>query len=198
MRAYDCVKEFEALAYKLEKENIALQKEIKSVLDALNTAANEGGFDGYDEDTPLLVNLKSHWDRLYMTYDKELQRLKRINADLFSWKEGKKGIEEYYSMVSQRNAACAENAALRHDKERLDFLESLIGRHVMTPCHKNKHQPTGMRKDYCGADLHVIHDNAALYIRDDLSHATVSAHGATFREVIDAARAALERKEAQP
>lgn len=113
MKAYDCVKEFESLARKLEKENIAFKKEIKSVLDALNTAANEGGFDGYDEDTPLLVNLKSHWDRLYLTYDKELQRLKRVNADLFAWKEGKKGIEEYYSMVSQRDAARAENAALR-------------------------------------------------------------------------------------
>lgn len=117
MKAYDCVKEFESLARKLEKENIAFKKEIKSVLDALNTAANEGGFDGYDEDTPLLVNLKSHWDRLYMTYDKELQRLKRVNADLFAWKEGKKGIEEYYSMVSQRDAARAENAALREELE---------------------------------------------------------------------------------
>ena len=119
MRAYDCVKEFEALAYKLEKENIALQKEIKSVLDALNTSANEGGFDGYDEDTPLLVNIKSHWDMLYMTYDKEFQRLKRINADLFAWKEGKRGIEEYYSMVSQRDAACAENTALRELASRM-------------------------------------------------------------------------------
>lgn len=71
MRAYDCVKEFESLARKLEKENIALRAEIKSVLDALNTAANEGGFDGYDEDTPLLVNLKSHWDRLCMIYEKD-------------------------------------------------------------------------------------------------------------------------------
>lgn len=120
----------------LRAENIALRTEIKSALDALNTAANEGGFDGYDEDTPLLVNLKSHWDRLYMTYDKELQRLKRVNADLFAWKEGKKGIEEYYSMVSQRDAARAENAALRadihaheqinkqliEDKRRLDWL----------------------------------------------------------------------------
>jgi hypothetical protein len=68
--------------HKIETENDTLRNEIKSVVDSLNTAASIGGFDGYDEDTPLLVNITSHWNRLCLIIDKEVEKVQKENAQL--------------------------------------------------------------------------------------------------------------------
>lgn len=68
--------------HKIETENDALKAEIKSVVDSLNTAASIGGFDGYDADTPLLVNITSHWNRLCLIVDKEVEKLQKENDEL--------------------------------------------------------------------------------------------------------------------
>jgi hypothetical protein len=72
------------------------------------------------------------------------------------------------------------------DRQRLNFLESLVGRFVLEDCWKSKQSPTGKRRDTCGSDLHCG-DNVQVYIRDSLSRVIVSASAPTWRQAIDAA-----------
>lgn len=76
------------------------------------------------------------------------------------------------------------------DSQRLDFLESLVGRHEMTPCWKSMMNPDGLRKDFAGSDAHVF-SSVSFYIRDARGNAIVSAYGATWRETVDKAHAAF-------
>jgi len=80
------------------------------------------------------------------------------------------------------------------DTQRIDFLDSLVGRHEMTPCWKGKDNPEGLRRDRAGTDAHV-NDEVDIYIRDIMGYAVVSARGATWREAIDAVMAKMKDKE---
>ena len=46
MRAYDCVKEFETLAYKLEKENATLRELLREARDTVRASTVEDGISG--------------------------------------------------------------------------------------------------------------------------------------------------------
>ena len=113
----------------LERENARLTEEIQSVLDALNLAANEGGFDEYDKDSPLLVNIISHWDRLNMIADKEIKKRERENAELLAQIEALKC--KYYDVAdaicresSGPEDLCRQARELLADSGRIDWIES--------------------------------------------------------------------------
>lgn len=76
------------------------------------------------------------------------------------------------------------------DSQRLDFLESLVGRHEMTPCWKSKLHPDALRKEFAGSDARAF-SSVSFYIRDALGNVIVSAYGATWRETVDKAHAAF-------
>lgn len=76
----------------LQARNIQLETERKEVCDALNEAASFGGFDGYDEDSNLLRNVISHFNRLQdyasqrieeleLNYEKDKRRLDWLGVD---------------------------------------------------------------------------------------------------------------------
>ena len=70
----------EASAIRAEVERLRVER--KMVVDALNDAASEGHFDGYDEDTELLRSLTSHWNRMRDVYNKEYDRAESAEAKL--------------------------------------------------------------------------------------------------------------------
>jgi hypothetical protein len=72
------------------------------------------------------------------------------------------------------------------DGQRINFLESLVGRFVLEDCWKSKLHPTGKRRDECDSDLHCS-DSVRVYIRDSLGRVIVSALAPTWRQAIDAA-----------
>jgi hypothetical protein len=74
----------------------------------------------------------------------------------------------------------------RTDRQRINFLESLVGRFVMEKCWKSNLHPTGKRRDQCGSDIHC-HDTVEVHIRDSLGRVIVSASAPTWRQAIDAA-----------
>jgi len=76
----------------------------------------------------------------------------------------------------------------------MDFLESLVGRHVMTPCWKGKDNPEGLRRDRAGTDAHV-NDEVYIFIRNAKGDSIVSARGATWRGAVDAVMAKMKDKE---
>ena len=80
------------------------------------------------------------------------------------------------------------------DTQRMDFLESLVGRHEMTPCWKGKANPEGLRKDYAGTDIH-IRTEVQILIRNSMGHTKAGAFALTWREAVDAAMAKMKDKE---
>jgi hypothetical protein len=72
------------------------------------------------------------------------------------------------------------------NKARIDFLESLVGRHVMTPCFRSKRHPEALRRDPCRSDAHVG-DIVSIYIRNSLGLVVAEGRGISWRETIDSA-----------
>lgn len=75
--------------------------------------------------------------------------------------------------------------SMKKDRERLNYLDDLKGRYVMTPCFKSVLHPDGLRKDYCRSDIHLGGDQVSIYKRDDLANAVASATSTSIREAID-------------
>ncbi len=60
----------------------------------------------------------------------ERDQLRAEVAELRAWKEGKKGVEEYYQVCAERDQLRTRVAELEADKARLDWLEASPYRHV--------------------------------------------------------------------
>lgn len=80
----------------------------------------------------------------------------------------------------------------RADSLRMDFLESLVGRHEMTPCRKSRKNPEGLRKNILETNIHTNHE-VLITIRNANGDALLSACRPTWREAVDVAMANMAK-----